>query len=101
MKDEVEDAVDSTANMLKLTLPCNVILQVPVWSCGTPEQFITHIQQAINAIEHEGLKEAYDKLLAIKKECASTLEEVKLSLKISQDDFEGDFAQARSVKSVT
>jgi hypothetical protein len=50
-KDELQETVDSTANTIKLTLPGKVELRVSVWSHGTPEQFIMHIQQAVNAID--------------------------------------------------
>ena len=46
-----------------------------VWSYGTPEQFIMHVQQAINAIKQKGLKETYEKLVGTNKECANRLEE--------------------------
>jgi hypothetical protein len=56
--DELQEAVDSTANTIKLTLPGKVELQMSVWSCGTPDQFIMHVKQAINVIKQKGLKEA-------------------------------------------
>jgi hypothetical protein len=45
-KDVIQEAVDSGANMLKLTLPHKVELRVPLWSKGTPEQCLVHVQQA-------------------------------------------------------
>ena len=48
-KDDLQDAVESSANTLKLTLPHKVELCVPVWSKGTPEQFLVHVQQALDA----------------------------------------------------
>jgi hypothetical protein len=42
--DVIQEAVDSGANMLKLTLPHKVELPIPVRSKGTPEQFLVHIQ---------------------------------------------------------
>ena len=36
-KDVIQEAVDSGANMLKLSLPHKVELRVHVWSKGTPE----------------------------------------------------------------
>jgi len=62
-KDKLQEAVGGTANMIKLTLPGKVELPVSMWSLSTPEQFIMHIQQAINAIKQKGLKEAYNKLV--------------------------------------
>ncbi len=43
-KDDLQEAVDSSANMLKLLLPHKVELHVPVWSKGNPEQFLVHEQ---------------------------------------------------------
>jgi hypothetical protein len=34
-----------------------------VWSRGTPEKSIMHVQQAIAAIKAKGLQEAYKKLV--------------------------------------
>jgi len=42
-KDVIQEAVDSGANTLKLALPHKVELRVPVWSKGTPEQFLVHV----------------------------------------------------------
>ena len=55
-KDEIQEAIDSSTNMLKLTLPSKVELCFSVWSKGTPEQFLVHVQQALNAntIRHKG-----------------------------------------------
>ncbi len=54
-KDVVQEAVDSSANTLKLMLPHKVELRVPVWSKGTPEQFLVHFQQALDAIRQKSL----------------------------------------------
>ena len=55
-KDMIQEAVDSGANMLKLTLPYKVELHVPVWSKGTPEKFLVHVQSALDAIRQKGLQ---------------------------------------------
>ncbi len=47
--------------MLKLTLPYKVELRVPVWSKGTPEQFLVHVQQALDAIRQKGLQATLEK----------------------------------------
>jgi hypothetical protein len=52
-KDVLQEAVDSSANTLKLRLSHKVELCIPVWSKGTPEQFLVHIQQAIDAIKDQ------------------------------------------------
>jgi hypothetical protein len=49
-KDELQEAVESTAS-IKLTPPTKVELRVSVWSCGTPEKFVIHVQQAIAVIK--------------------------------------------------
>ena len=36
-KDVIQEAVDSSVNTLKLTLPHKVELCAPIWSKGTPE----------------------------------------------------------------
>ena len=45
-KEVIQEVIDSSANMLKLILPME--LHIPVWSKGTPEQFLVHIQQALD-----------------------------------------------------
>ncbi len=42
-KDVIQEAVDSSANMLKLLLPHKVELHVPVWSKRTPKQLLVHV----------------------------------------------------------
>jgi hypothetical protein len=65
-KDVIQEAVDSSANTLKLTLPHKVELHVPVWSKGTPEQFLVHVQSALDAIRQKGLQAALDKAITDK-----------------------------------
>ena len=67
-KDVLQEAVDSSANTLKLTLPHKVELHVPVWSKGTPEQFLVHIQSALDAIRQKGLQAALDKAIKDKEQ---------------------------------
>lgn len=98
-KDELQEAVDSTANTFKLILPVKVESWVPVWSRGTCEQFIIH-PSGINVIEQWSLKEAYDKLVWVKMECTNKLEEAKFSLKIAQGSME-DSSKAKRVKMAT
>ena len=69
-KDVIEEEVDSSANMLKLTLPHKVELHNPVWSKGTPELFLVHIQQALDAIRQKGLQTTLEKAIKDKKECS-------------------------------
>ena len=42
-KDGIQEAIDSSANMRKLTLHHKVELHIPVWSKGTPEQLLVYI----------------------------------------------------------
>jgi len=39
VKDVIQEALDTTTNTLKLTLPHKVELRVPVWSQATPSSF--------------------------------------------------------------
>ena len=72
-KDVIQEAVDSGANTLKLTLPHKVELCVPVWSKGTPEQLVVLVQQALDAIRQKGLQSALDKAIKDKKEWTKKL----------------------------
>ena len=46
-----------------------------VWSRGTPEKFLMHVQQAIAAIKAKGLQEAYKRLVRAEKECNEKFKE--------------------------
>ncbi len=72
-KDDLQEAVESSANTLKLLLPHKVELRVPVWSKETPEQFLVHIQQTLNAIKQKGLQTALEKAVKDKEECKKKL----------------------------
>jgi hypothetical protein len=72
-KDVLQEAVDSSANTLKLTLPHKVKLRVPVWSKGTPEQFLVHVQSALDAIRQKGLQSALEKAIKDKEELTTKL----------------------------
>jgi hypothetical protein len=65
-KEVIQEAVDSNTNKLKYTLLCKVELHVPVWSKGTPEQFLVHRQKGnLAAYEKaEKDKEEWTKKLA-------------------------------------
>ena len=54
-KDVIQEAVDSSANMLKLTLLHKVEFPIPVWSKGTPEQFLVHVKSALDTIRQKDL----------------------------------------------
>ena len=57
---------------------------MPVWSRGTPEKFLMHVQQAIAAIKAKGLQEAYERLVRAEKECNEKVEEAELNRMTSQ-----------------
>ncbi len=61
------------SNTLKLTLPYRVALRVPVWSKGTPEQFLVHVQQALDAMRQKGLQTAFEKAIKDKEEWTKKL----------------------------
>ncbi len=67
-KDVIQEAVDSSANMLKLILPHKVELCVPVRSKGNPEQFLVYVQQALDAIRQKGLQTVLKKAIKDKEE---------------------------------
>ena len=69
-KDLIQEAVDSSASMLKLMLTHKVALHVPIWPKGTPEQFLVHVQQALDAIKQKGLEAALEKAAKDKEESA-------------------------------
>ena len=79
-KDVIQEAVDSSTNTLKLMLPHKVELCVPVWLKGTPEQFLVHFQQVLNAIRQKGLQTALEKAIKEKEECTKKLVEAKEAL---------------------
>ena len=66
-KDVIQEAVNSGASTLKLNLPHRVELRVPIWSKGTPEQFLVHVQQALDAIRQKGLESAIEKAVKDKE----------------------------------
>ena len=68
-KDVIQEAIDSSANMLKLMFPHKVELQLLVWSKRTPERFMIDVQQALNAIRQKGLQNALEKAIKDKEEC--------------------------------
>ena len=72
-KDVIQEAVDSGANTLKLTLPHKLELCIPVWSKGTPKQFLVHIQQALDAIRQKGLQSALEKTIEDNEEWTKKL----------------------------
>ena len=62
-EDVIQEAVDSSVNTLKLTL-------LPK---GTPEQFLVHVQSALDAIRQKGLQSALDKAIKDKEEWTEKL----------------------------
>ena len=60
--------------MLKLILPHKVELHVPIWSKGTPKQFLVHVQQALDAIRQKGPESAIEKAVKDEEECTQRLQ---------------------------
>ncbi len=79
--------------MLKLLLPHKVELHVPVWSKGTPEQFLVHIQQALNAIRQKGLQTALKKAVKHKEECTKKLNKASEAVACEEETMESLIAQ--------
>ena len=83
--------------MIKLTLPTKMELHLSVWSCGIPEKFIMHVQQAIAAIKVKGLQENYKKLVWAKKEGMEKLEEEVLNRDLTDGEVRDDSPIAKAV----
>ena len=58
----IQEAIDSSVNMMTLTLPHKMELCILVWSKGTPEQFLVPAQQPLDAIRQKGLLTTYEKM---------------------------------------
>ena len=82
-KDVIQEVVDSSANMLKLTLPHKLELHVPVWSRGTHEQFLIHVQQAVDTIRQKCLLTTYKKAVKGKEVCITKLTKATEALRKS------------------
>ena len=68
-----------------------------VWSRGTPEKFLMHVQQAIAAIKAKGLQEAYERLVWAEKECNEKLEEMELNRDITEVKGRDDSALSKAI----
>ncbi len=99
-KDDLQEAIESNAS-IKLTLPTKVELRVSVWSRGTPEKFLVHVQQAIAAIKAKGLQEAYEKLVRAEKECTEKLEEAVLNRDFADGEVKDDSALSKAIDKAT
>ena len=96
-KDDLNEAVESNAS-IKLTLPTKVELRVSVWTRGTPEKFLMHVQQAIAAIKAKGLQEAYERLVRAEKECNEKLEEAVLNRDLAGGEGKDDSVLSKAVE---
>jgi hypothetical protein len=86
-KKVIQEAIDSSANMLKLTLSHKVELCIPFLSKGTPEQFLVNVQQALDAISQNGHITAYEKAVKDKEDCIKKLTEATEALeKYTRED---------------
>ena len=66
--------------MLKILLPHKAELRVPVWSKGTPKQFLVHVKQDFDAIGQKGLENAFEKANKDKEKCTCKLSTAKEAL---------------------
>eukprot|EP00804_Cyclotella_cryptica_P027948 CCRYP_003836-RA/>CCRYP_003836-RA protein AED:0.40 eAED:0.40 QI:0/-1/0/1/-1/1/1/0/118 len=98
--DDLQEAVVSLAS-IKLTLPTKLELRVSVWSHGTPEKFLVHVQQATAAIKVKGLQEAYERLVQAEKECTEKLEEVVLTRNLTEGEVRDDSALSKAIYEAT
>ena len=71
-KDVSQEALEASANMLKLALSHKVKLCAPVWSKGPSEQFLVYVQQALDAIRKKGLLIDFEKANNDKQECITS-----------------------------
>jgi len=95
-KDELQEAVESTAS-INLTLLTKVELRVSMWSCGTLEKFLMHVQQAITAIKAKVLQDNYEKLIWAEKECMEKFKEVVLNCDLMEGEVRDDSPVAKAV----
>ena len=84
-KNVIQDALDSSASTMKLMLQHKVELRVPIWSKETPEQFLVHIQQALDTISQKGLEAALEKAVKDKEECTWKLQQATEGLANKKD----------------
>lgn len=60
--DEVQEQLNSNLpgkRYEKLTAPNGTTFNVSVWYSGTPEQFLNHVKQGLNAVKRTGLMDRY------------------------------------------
>jgi hypothetical protein len=81
-KDVFQEAVDSSTNTLKLTLPHKVELCIHVWSKGTSEQFLMHVQQAPR---QKGPQSALDKAIKDQEKWAKKLTRTTEAFKTTRE----------------
>ena len=82
-------------------LPGKVELQLSVWTSGTQELFVMHVQQAISAIRQKGLKDAYDRLLGNKKEHKTKLQDANLQVDFASEGQEKAFLEQAAMTDAT
>ena len=95
-KDDLNEAGESSTT-IKLPLSTKVELRVSVWSRGTPEKFLVHVQQAIAAIKAKGLQEAYERLVRAEKECNEKVEEAELNHDITEVEGRDNSALSKAI----
>ena len=73
-KDIVQDSVAAKHPADKVKLPGNLEWAVPVWTTGTQEAFLIHVQNSLNAIKKKGLVKRYDLALSKEEEAEAIIE---------------------------
>ena len=69
-------------------LPGKVELHISIWTSGTQDQFVMHVQQAISAISairRKGLKDNYERLLRTDKEHQTKLQDANLQVEFAPE----------------
>ena len=78
-----------------------LILSRTMWSHGTPEKFIIHVQQTITALKVKGLQENYKKIVWVKKECMEKLKKAVLNHDLVEGEVRDDCPIAKAVQTAT
>ena len=52
--DQVQESILTKDSSLKIKLPDKTEFSVAIWHSGTPEAFLTHVQQALSACKRKG-----------------------------------------------
>jgi len=81
--DEVQDTLNSNLpgkRYEKLTAPNGTTFNVSVWYSGTPEQFLNHVKQGLNAVKRTGLMDKYNTARAKRVKAKKDLKKVEAEI---------------------